>query len=147
MLLPRRFEMALTKEEVQMTNRSRTNNWNDCISAAKAGGYSVPPGQLAAVITWPDVDMWGSSGKGEAGPPLVRRGSARRPAQAASWAQPVPKLLPATACPAGAYLPWDVDVGGLAHECGHGLGLSHTFSNDPTYRNAEWAALGEYDDM
>jgi hypothetical protein len=60
----RKFEMALTKEEVQTTNRSRDNNWKDCISAAKAGGYSVPSGQLAAVITWPDVDMWGSSGKG-----------------------------------------------------------------------------------
>jgi hypothetical protein len=40
-----------------------------------------------------------------------------------------------------------VEVGGLAHECGHGLGLAHTFSNDPTYRNVEWAAVGEYDDM
>lgn len=46
----------------------------------------------------------------------------------------------------GAFLPFDFDVGGVAHEGGHALGLDHTFSNDPTYRNASWAAIGEYDD-
>jgi hypothetical protein len=33
----------------------------------------------------------------------------------------------------------------LAHEFGHGIGLSHSFSNDPGYRNATWAQIGEYD--
>jgi hypothetical protein len=46
----------------------------------------------------------------------------------------------------GAFLPWDVDVGGMAHETGHGIGLNHSFSDDPTYQNASWAAIGEYDD-
>ncbi|HEX8239661.1 MAG TPA: hypothetical protein VF574_08000 [Allosphingosinicella sp.] len=46
----------------------------------------------------------------------------------------------------GAFLPWDVDVGGIAHEGGHGIGLDHSFSNDPNYRNADWAQIGEYDD-
>lgn len=46
----------------------------------------------------------------------------------------------------GAFLPWDVDVGAMAHETGHGLGLEHAFSDDPTYQNASWSAIGEYDD-
>jgi len=46
----------------------------------------------------------------------------------------------------GAFLPHDVDVGGMAHEVGHGISLNHSFSDDPTYRNADWAAIGEYDD-
>jgi hypothetical protein len=46
----------------------------------------------------------------------------------------------------GAFLPHDVDVGGMAHEVGHGISLGHSFSDDPTYRNADWAAIGEYDD-
>ncbi|BAP54756.1 hypothetical protein THII_0459 [Thioploca ingrica] len=46
----------------------------------------------------------------------------------------------------GAFLPYQVDVGGVAHEAGHGIGLNHSFSNDPSYRNADWAQIGEYDD-
>lgn len=46
----------------------------------------------------------------------------------------------------GAFLPHDVDVGGMAHEGGHGISLNHSFSDDPTYQNATWAAIGEYDD-
>ena len=46
----------------------------------------------------------------------------------------------------GAFLPFDIDVGAVAHEGGHGIGLDHTFSNDPNYRNATWSAIGEYDD-
>jgi hypothetical protein len=46
----------------------------------------------------------------------------------------------------GAFLPFDFDVGAVVHEGGHGIGLDHTFSNDPNYRNADWAAIGEYDD-
>ena len=46
----------------------------------------------------------------------------------------------------GAFLPHDIDVGGMAHEVGHGISLNHGFSDDPAYRNADWAAIGEYDD-
>jgi hypothetical protein len=46
----------------------------------------------------------------------------------------------------GAFLPYQVDVGGVVHEAGHGIGLNHSFSNDPNYRNADWAQIGEYDD-
>ena len=46
----------------------------------------------------------------------------------------------------GAFLPFDTDVGAVAHEGSHGIGMDHTFSNDPTYRNAPWAQIGEYDD-
>ncbi len=45
----------------------------------------------------------------------------------------------------GAFLPYQVDVGGVGHEAGHGIGLNHSFSNDPDYRNADWAQIGEYD--
>ena len=46
----------------------------------------------------------------------------------------------------GAFLPYQIDVGGVIHETGHGIGLNHSFSNDPNYRNADWAQIGEYDD-
>jgi hypothetical protein len=45
----------------------------------------------------------------------------------------------------GAFLPFYFDVGAVVHEGGHAIGLDHTFSNDPNYRNADWAAVGEYD--
>jgi hypothetical protein len=45
-----------------------------------------------------------------------------------------------------AFVKVDVDVGGLGHEMGHGIGYEHSFSDDPTYRNISWAAIGEYDD-
>lgn len=45
-----------------------------------------------------------------------------------------------------AFLPDTIDIGGLGHEVGHGLGLLHSYSDDPTYRNVEWAGIGEYDD-
>ncbi|MGW0522475.1 hypothetical protein [Crossiella sp. NPDC003009] len=37
------------------------------------------------------------------------------------------------------------NVGFAAHEMLHGYGLGHSFSDDPTYRNVEWAQIGEYD--
>jgi len=94
-------------------NQSRTRNrrqiWDDCINAAAAGGYNLPDGRLAAVVTWPSRDLYGWPGR-------------------------------------GAYMPWNAEIGAYAHEVGHGFGFEHSYSNDPTYRNADWAQIGEYHD-
>jgi len=34
----------------------------------------------------------------------------------------------------------------VGHEGGHGIGLRHSFTNDTSYCNADWAAEGEYGD-
>ncbi len=47
----------------------------------------------------------------------------------------------------GAFLGENVDVGVLAHEVGHGLSLSHSYSDDPSNCSADWASVGEYDDQ
>jgi len=46
----------------------------------------------------------------------------------------------------GSFLPDTVDMGGMTHEVGHGLGYQHSFSDDPGFRDASWAQIGEYDD-
>jgi hypothetical protein len=46
----------------------------------------------------------------------------------------------------GSFLPDDVDMGGMTHEVGHGLGYQHSFSDDPSFRDATWSQIGEYDD-
>jgi hypothetical protein len=46
----------------------------------------------------------------------------------------------------GAFVDSNVDVGGLAHEGGHGLGLNHSFSNNFESLNGWWAQIAEYDD-
>lgn len=46
----------------------------------------------------------------------------------------------------GSFLSDDVDMGGMTHEVGHGLGYQHSFSDDPGFRDADWAQIGEYDD-
>jgi hypothetical protein len=45
-----------------------------------------------------------------------------------------------------AFLGEGIDVTGAAHEMGHGMGMIHSFSDDPNYRNVSWAQIGEYDD-
>jgi hypothetical protein len=85
---------------------------DDCIAAARnspSDPYSLPPGDLVAVITYPAIDLYGGGGR--------------------------------------ALLPDTVDVGAMAHEVGHGLGLNHSFSDDPNFRDAPWAQIGEYDDQ
>lgn len=42
-------------------------------------------------------------------------------------------------------LAWN--LGFTTHEALHGYGRDHSFSDDPTYRNAEWSQIGEYDDQ
>jgi hypothetical protein len=83
----------------------------DCIAAAKNApeeSYVVPGSGLVAAITFPEIDMYGESGR--------------------------------------VLLPHNVDLGGMAHEVGHGLGLKHSYSDDPTPRGSSWAGPGEYDD-
>ena len=46
----------------------------------------------------------------------------------------------------GSFLPDNIDMGGMTHEVGHGLGYQHSFSDDPNFRDASWAQIGEYDD-
>src|SRR5215469_6821184 len=46
----------------------------------------------------------------------------------------------------GSFLPDTVDMGGMTHEVGHGLGYKHSFSDDPGFKDADWAQVGEYDD-
>jgi hypothetical protein len=46
----------------------------------------------------------------------------------------------------GSFLPDTVDMGSMTHEVGHGLGYQHSFSDDPAFRDAPWAQIGEYDD-
>jgi hypothetical protein len=48
--------------------------------------------------------------------------------------------------PGAAFAAIDHDVGAFGHEVGHGLGLNHSFTDDPGYRNASWAQVGEYGD-
>ncbi|CAF4132529.1 unnamed protein product [Rotaria sordida] len=44
------------------------------------------------------------------------------------------------------YLGEDNDLTLITHEMGHAYGLSHSFSDDPNYRNSDTARIGEYDD-
>jgi hypothetical protein len=39
----------------------------------------------------------------------------------------------------------DVALPEIAHEFGHGIGLNHSWSNDVTWKDANWAGGGEYD--
>ena len=45
-----------------------------------------------------------------------------------------------------AFLSETIDVTGSAHEMGHGIGMIHSFSDDPNFRDVSWAQIGEYDD-
>lgn len=103
------YDMGITK--AQGEGMDRWGRVDACKSAARnsaTDSYTPPSDHLLAVVTFPDIDLFGWTG--------------------------------------GAFLPWNVDVGAMAHETGHGLGLGHSFSDDPAYQNASWAAIGEYDD-
>ena len=46
----------------------------------------------------------------------------------------------------GSFLGEDVNLTGMSHEVGHGLGFNHSFSNDTSFQDASWSQPGEYDD-
>ena len=92
--------------------KDRWSRFQDCVGAAQnasSNPYSVPSGNLIAIVTSPGIDLFGYIGY-------------------------------------GSFLPDTVDMGGMTHEVGHGLGYQHSFSDDPNFRDASWAQIGEYDD-
>ena len=96
----------------QAQAQDRWTRFQSCVDAAKNAAinpYTVPPGNLIAIITSPGIDLFGYIGY-------------------------------------GSFLPDTVDMGGMTHEVGHGLGYQHSFSDDPNFRDAPWAQIGEYDD-
>jgi hypothetical protein len=101
------YTMPVTVAQSQA--KSRWDRIQDCVAAARAGGYTVPAGNRTIAITNDSVDS-GSAG----GAVLLDPGA------------------------------WNVAF--AAHEMGHGTDLNHSFSDDPTYRNASWSQIGEYDD-
>jgi len=79
-------------------NPTRIRKYQDCLDAAAKDAhdpYTPPAGQLVAVITSPDIDLFGMVG-------------------------------------IGSFLPDTVDMVGMSHEVGHGLGFSHSFSDNST---------------
>jgi transposase len=97
---------------IQEQGKDRWNRFQDCVNTAHTAPnnpYTVPSGNLVAVITSPGIDLFGYIGY-------------------------------------GSFLPDAVDMGGMTHEVGHGLGYQHSFSDDPNFRDASWAQIGEYDD-
>ncbi|MFJ1702755.1 hypothetical protein [Kitasatospora sp. NPDC088346] len=55
-----RYTMPFTLAEQQA--RSRWQRFQDCVDAAKAGGYTVPAGHRTVVVTNVSIDWWGSPG-------------------------------------------------------------------------------------
>jgi hypothetical protein len=103
--------VAQAKAKSGGPNPHRKELVEDCIAAARKAAteaHQVPLGGRVVAITFPEVDMFGETGR---------------------------VLLSHT-----------VELGAMAHEVGHGLGLKHSYSDDPNYRNAVWSAPGEYDD-
>jgi hypothetical protein len=96
----------------QAQAQDRWTRFQSCVSAAQNAAvspYTVPAGNLIAIVTSPGIDLFGYIGY-------------------------------------GSFLPDTVDMGGMTHEVGHGLGYQHSFSDDPNFRDASWAQIGEYDD-
>jgi hypothetical protein len=101
------YTMPVTVSQSQ--SKSRWDRIQDCVTAARTGGYTVPAGNRTIAITNDGVDS-GAAG----GAVLLDPGA------------------------------WNVAF--AAHEMGHATDLNHSFSDDPTYRNAPWSQIGEYDD-
>ena len=103
------YTMGVTLEQSRAPGKTRGQRIDDCVAAARAGGYTVPAGHRVVAIINGQVDSGSSGGRVLLDP-----------------------------------LAWNVAF--AAHEMAHGMDLNHSFSDDPTYRNVDWAQIGEYDD-
>jgi hypothetical protein len=142
----------------QMVIDSGTGGLADYWGAISQNGLNV---NGSVVKGWYTVPMTAAQAQAKSGGPNPRRGELVTDCINAARTAPVdPFTVPAGMSVAVIHFPdvdfyggggrafvtINVDVGGLGHEMGHGLGYNHSFSDDPTYRNVDWAAIGEYDD-
>jgi phage terminase large subunit-like protein len=102
------YRMGVTLAQSRAAGYPRWQRIQDCVAAARTGGYTVPAGNRVVAIINGQVDSGSADGQVLLDP-----------------------------------LAWNVAF--AAHEMGHGYGLGHSFSDDPTYRNAPWSQIGEYD--
>jgi hypothetical protein len=116
----------------------------------------------SVVKGWYTVPMTVAQAKAKSGGPNPRRGelvddcvaAARNAAVGAHQVSPGDRVAAITFPPIdlfggirGVLLPHDGELGAMAHEVLHGLGLQHSYSDDLNYRNAPWSNSGEYDDQ
>jgi hypothetical protein len=142
----------------QMVIDRGTGGLGDYWDAISIGGLNLTG---SVVRGWYQVPMTVAQAQAKSGGPNPRRGelvtdciSAARTAPTGSFTVPSDSSVAVIHWPdvdfygggGRAFLTVNVDIGGLGHEMGHGLGYQHSFSDDPTYRNVSWAAIGEYDD-
>jgi hypothetical protein len=142
----------------QMLLDSGTGGLADYWSAISENGLNL---NGSVVKGWYTVPMTVAQAQAKSGGPNPRRGelvtdciSAARTSAVDAYSVPAGMNVAVIHFPdvdfygggGRAFVTINVDVGGLGHEMGHGLGYNHSFSDDPTYRNVDWAAIGEYDD-
>ena len=142
----------------QMVLDRGTGGLADYWDAISMGGLNL---NGSVVRGWYTVPMTVAQAKAKSGGPNPKRGelvtdciSAARTAPSNAFTVPSDAGVAVIHWPdvdfygggGRAFVTINVDVGGLGHEMGHGLGYQHSFSDDPTYRNVSWAAIGEYDD-
>ena len=128
--------------------------WRDLSS----GGVNL---DASVVRGWYTVPMTVAQAKAKSGGPNPHRGeliedciTAARRARNDAYQVPAGGRVVAITFPeldifgesARVLLSHRVDLGLMAHEVGHGLGLQHSFSDNRNYRNASWSTPGEYDD-
>jgi hypothetical protein len=139
--------------------RQGTGGLDDYWRAVSLGGINF---EASVVKGWYTVPMTVAQAQAKAGGPNPHRGELVSDCVAAAansttdrYAVPSGGLVAVITFPAidlyggggQALLPDTVDIGAMGHEGGHGLGLNHSYSDDPNYRNVSWAAIGEYDDQ
>jgi len=142
----------------QMVLDRGTGGLADYWDAISIGGLNL---NGSVVRGWYRVPMTVAQARAKSGGPNPKRGelvtdciSAARTAPTNAYTVPSDAFVAVIHWPdvdfygggGRAFVTVNVDVGGLGHEMGHGLGFQHSFSDDPAYRNVSWAAIGEYDD-